>query len=135
MRQAFIISALALTVYLHVSLWRQSPAEMFPEGQVPTTGKVGGAVSRLSNINASMLGDRITVSGRISEIWESAGKRAPQTLILRDDSAALEIVHWLKSPPPVEVGASIECTGTVGLYRGRLQLRLWTSKDLQVLDP
>ena len=55
--------------------------------------------------------------------------------VVWDGSAALEIVHWLKSPLPVDIGASVECTGTVDLYRGRLQLRLWTPKDLQVLSP
>jgi RecJ-like exonuclease len=89
----------------------------------------------IANISASRQGDRITVFGEVSDIWEPAGKRAPHTIILRDDSGALEIVHWLKHPPRVDIGDSVECTGTVDLYRGGLQLRLWTPEDLQALDP
>lgn len=89
----------------------------------------------LADISASRQGERITVVGQVSDIWEPAGTRAPHTLILRDDSAALEIVHWLKNLPRVDIGDSVECTGTVDLYRGGLQLRLWTPKDLQVLSP
>ena len=80
-----------------------------------------------------MQGDRITVIGKVSDIWDSAGQRAPHTLILRDGSGVLEIVHWLKQPLGVDIGDSLQCTGTVDLYRGGLQLRLWTPNDLQVL--
>ena len=89
----------------------------------------------LARVNASLQGDRITVIGRVSDIWEPTGERAPHTLILRDGSGALEIVHWLSHPLCVDIGDSVECTGTVDLYRGGLQLRLWTPRDLQVLNP
>ena len=135
MRKVFIILALALAVLLHVCIWTGSTAAPSPEEQGRTPGVVHGAVFMLANISPSMQGDRITVIGRISDIWEPAGKRAPHTIILRDGSAALEVVHWLKSAPCVDIGDSVECTGTVDLYRGGLQLRLWASRDLQVLNP
>lgn len=135
MRKVFIILALALAVFLHVFTWTKAPATRSPQRQSRSPGEVYGAGFMLSNIRPSMQGERITVIGRISDIWEPAGKRAPHTIIVRDGSAALEIVHWLKSAPCVDIGDSVECTGTVDLYRGGLQLRLWSSRDLQVLNP
>ena len=135
MRYAFIISALAFTICLHISTTGPSPAVRPRQGAVQAAGEVHDAALTLTDINASMQGERITVVGRVSDVWEAETKRAPHTLIVRDGSAALEIVHWLKSPPPVEMGDSVECTGTVDLYRGRLQLRLRSAKDLEVLSP
>lgn len=134
MRYAFIIVAMTLAVFLHVYTWKRSPATVSPEVLSRPLDEGSGPV-RIANIRASRRGERITVVGRVSDIWESAGKRAPHTIILRDGSGALEIVHWLKHPPRVEIGDSVECTGTVDLYRGGLQLRLWTPRDLQVLSP
>lgn len=135
MRQALIILALVIAVVLHIRTWEKLAATQAREEQIRISDETYDAVLKPADITASMQGDRVTVAGRISDIWKSAGKRAPHTLILRDGSAALEIVHWIKSPLPVDIGASVECTGTVDLYRGRLQLRLWTPKDLQVLSP
>ena len=135
MRHAFIIAALAGTVYLHIYTGGKPPATQSPEGEGQTICERSGPVLMLASINASLQGERITVAGEIGDIWEPAGKRAPHTLILRDDSGALEIVHWLQHPTRVGIGDSVKCTGTVGLYRGRLQLRLWARRDLLVLDP
>jgi len=133
MRHLFIIAALAGAVFLHVYTWKSSPATRSSKEQAPTTGEMPGSDLMLANIRASMQGDRITVIGKVSDIWEPAGQRAPHTLILRDGSGVLEIVHWLKQPLGVDIGDSLQCTGTVDLYRGGLQLRLWTPNDLQVL--
>jgi len=75
------------------------------------------------------------VRGMVGDIWEPASARAPHTVILRDQSGALEIVHWLKDSLGTAVGAYVECTGTVDLYRGQLQLRLWRKDDMQPLQP
>lgn len=135
MRQAFIIAALTLAAFLHAYTWKKEPAArslMRPE-QFP--GAESGAALMIADISASREGDRITVVGRISDMWEPAGKRAPHTIILRDSSGALEIVHWLKRLPAVDIGDTVECTGMVDLYRGGLQLRLWNPRDLQILNP
>jgi hypothetical protein len=135
MRRAFIIAALAAAILLHVYTWKRSTASRSLRGQSRAIDEVSRPVVMLADIRASQLGERISVAGQISDIWEPAGKRAPHTIILRDDSAALEIVHWLKHLPRVDIGDSVKCTGTVDLYRGGLQLRLWTPGDLQVLKP
>lgn len=134
MRQVFIIVALTVAVFLHVYTWKRAPVTQSPKGQSRTPSEVSGPVLMIANISASRQGDRITVIGQVSDIWEPAGTRAPHTLLLRDGSGVLEIVHWLKQPLGVDIGDSLECTGTVDLYRGGLQLRLWTPNDLQVLN-
>jgi RecJ-like exonuclease len=136
MRRVFIIAALTGTVFLQVCTWKKPPVMRSPKEQVQSANEGANPVLMLANISAALHGDRITVAGQVSDIWEPAGKRAPHTLILRDRSGVLEVVHWLKHPPPrVDIGDSVECTGTVDLYRGGLQLRLWTPGDLQVVNP
>jgi len=88
---------------------------------------------RLADVSACRPGDRITVQGTVGNVWEPAGKRAPYTVILRDQSGTLEVVHWLEGPLGIAVGNLVECTGTIDLYRGQLQLRLWRKGDLQLL--
>jgi DNA/RNA endonuclease YhcR with UshA esterase domain len=133
MRPAFIFVLLTLTVLLHICTWKLSSAtRSSAELQNQIFAEVSDPV-RIAHISASGQGERITVVGQVSDIWESAGKRAPHTIILRDGTGALEIVHWLKQSPRVGVGDSVECTGTIDLYRGGLQLRLWSPADLQVL--
>lgn len=135
MRRIFIIAALATAVFLHVRMWKKAPATRSPIGHAQTADEISGPVSALADISASMQGERITVTGKLSAVWEPIGKRAPHTLILRDGSGALEIVHWLKYPLPVDVGDWVQCTGTIDLYRGALQLRLWNSSELQIFNP
>ena len=135
MRQALIITALTAAVCLHVYTWKRAPVTRSPKDPDHPVGALPGPALIIANIRASQQGERITVVGQVRDVWEPAGKRAPHTIILRDRSGALEIVHWLNPAPQVDVGDPVACTGTVDLYRGGLQLRLWTSKDLQVLDP
>lgn len=135
MRYAITIAALAATVFLHIyTMGEESSGTQIPKEQTQISNKVLGPVSVLAEINACRQGDRITVAGRIGDLWEPTGERAPHTLILRDESGALEIVHWLRHPPRVDIGDAVQCTGTVDLYRGKLQLRLWTPGELQVLS-
>lgn len=135
MRQGLLIAAMAAAVFLHVYTWNKASARRSPIGHAEAVGEISGPVLELADISASMQGDRITIVGRLIDSWEPTGKRAPHTLILRDGSGVLEIVHWLKKPPAVDVGDSVECTGTVDCYRGVLQLRLWYPGDLRILSP
>jgi DNA/RNA endonuclease YhcR with UshA esterase domain len=90
---------------------------------------------RLADITAEQVDDRITVFGTVSKVWKStAGSKAPSKIILTDPSGSLEVVHWLKEPIDVEVDDSVEITGTVGVYKGQLQLKLWNVDDFQPLE-
>ncbi|MDF7806751.1 hypothetical protein P4E94_04820 [Pontiellaceae bacterium B12219] len=90
---------------------------------------------RLADITAEQVDERITVFGTVSKVWKAeAGSKAPSKIILTDSSGSLEVVHWLKEPIEVEAGDSVEITGTVGLYREKLQLKLWNAEDFQPLE-
>lgn len=87
---------------------------------------------RLATITPQLAGDRITLVGYVSKIWTPrAGSRAPHKIIVKDPSATLEVIHWLKRPPDVHVGQAVEITGIVGLFEGKLQLRLRRTDDLK----
>ncbi len=86
----------------------------------------------LADITAEQAGERMTVYGRVSNIWYTQeGSRAPTKIVLRDDSGSLSIVHWLKESPDIQPGDELKITGTVNLYKGRLQLKLWSATDIQ----
>jgi len=80
---------------------------------------------RLADVSAGQPDETITVTGRVAKVWmPEAGSRAPSRITLVDESGMLEVVHWLDSPPPVEVGDVLEARGVVSVYRGRLQLKI-----------
>lgn len=132
MRPVYIIAALGVVALLHLWTWHKSSIARSPEMSSRQPVDVLSPV-RLADIDSCRPGDRLTVTGRVSDIWEPAGERAPHTVILRDDSGALEVVHWLKQPLRAVIGDFVECTGTIDLYRGELQLRLWSAKDFDIL--
>jgi RecJ-like exonuclease len=90
---------------------------------------------RLADITVDQVDDRLTVFGTVSKVWKSeAGSKAPSKIVLSDPSGSLEGVHWLKEPIDVEVGDTVQITGTVGLYKDQLQLKLWNAEDFQPLE-
>lgn len=90
---------------------------------------------RLADITAHQEGERITAFGQVSKVWKpEAGSRAPYKIILEDPGGTLEVVHWLMEPVQVEIGDPVEVSGTVGVYRGKIQLRLWNVNDIQPLE-
>ena len=90
---------------------------------------------KLSDITAKQKGDRMTVSGRVSKVWNPRpGSKAPHKIILADQSGSLEVVHWFAPERPVEVGDELEIRGMVDLYEGQLQLKVWEAKDIRVLE-
>jgi hypothetical protein len=88
--------------------------------------------SDLGNLSEKQAGSRITVYGRVSRIWKPrAGSRAPYKIVLEDHSGSLDIVHWLKKPPSVSEGDEVAVTGLMGVYQGRLQLKLQRTDDIK----
>ena len=85
----------------------------------------------LADITADQAGTRRTVYGRVSTMWNPrADSRAPYKVVLADSSGTLDVVHWLKRVPDITVGDAIEVTGTIEVYRGRVQLKLGDRDDI-----
>ncbi|MDF7799384.1 hypothetical protein P4C99_07905 [Pontiellaceae bacterium B1224] len=90
---------------------------------------------RLSDISAHQVDERITAFGQVSKVWKpDPGSKAPHKIVIEDPSGTLEVVHWLQEPIPVEVGDPIEVSGTVGVYKEKIQLKLWSAEDIQPLE-
>lgn len=93
------------------------------------------AGATLGGIGLEMLGESVTVSGRVVRVWDPpASSRAPHRIILSDGHGTLEVVHWLGSPIIIHVRDLLEVTGTLELYKGRLQLKLRDAGDLRILN-
>lgn len=87
---------------------------------------------RLSDISADLLGERLTAFGKVSKYWKpSHGSNAPYKIVLKDPGGTLDVVHWLKNPPDVQVGDVLEISGMVSEYKGRLQLKVRDADDIQ----
>lgn len=132
-RPALIMVALGVVASLHIytSIKAGAPLPLLHIIREPVD--ISSPLVRLADVASCHQGDRITVTGWVSDIWEPAGKRAPHTVILRDQSGVLEVVHWLQPPLRISIGDSVECIGTIDLYRGQLQLRLWNISDMNRL--
>lgn len=90
---------------------------------------------RLADITTHLVDVRITAFGVVAKVWNpNPGSKAPHKIILEDPSGTLEVVHWLKEPLQVEVGDPVEVTGTVGVYKEKIQLKLWNMDDIQPLE-
>ena len=78
----------------------------------------------------------MTVHGRVSKVWKPrSDSKAPHKIVLADQSGSLEVVHWFETERKVKEGDALEITGTVDLYKGKVQLKVWTSSDISDFQP
>ncbi|MCF7816516.1 MAG: OB-fold nucleic acid binding domain-containing protein [Kiritimatiellales bacterium] len=89
--------------------------------------------SKLSDLAAGQQGTRMTVCGTVSKVWSPApGSKAPHKIVLSDPSGSLEVVHWFEPKHAIALGDELEIRGTVDVYKGRLQLKVWEAGDIAV---
>ncbi len=87
---------------------------------------------KLSDVTVEQDGERMTAYGRVAKVWHpGVGSKAPHRIILSDPSGSLEIVHWFEPSWPVEVGDRLDVRGSVDLYKGRVQLKIWQPQDIR----
>ena len=108
----------------------RSPGDVMVEsGELPLKFLSG---FKLSEITAEQHGSRITVYGMVSRIWHpAAGSKAPHKIMLSDPGGSLEVVHWFKPEHAIAPGDELEIHGTVDLYKGRVQLKVWEANDIR----
>jgi exonuclease VII large subunit len=88
----------------------------------------------LSDVTPEQADEHLTVYGTVSKVWKPrAGSRSPTKIVLEDSSGTLDVVHWLKGAPDVEIGEAVSVSGTVGVYQGQLQLKVWHAEDLHAI--
>jgi len=90
---------------------------------------------KLSDITPEQKDARMTVYGRVSKVWKPRpGSKAPYRIVLSDSSGSLDIVHWFVPKLPVAVGDELEIRGTVGVYKDKVQLKVWEAGDIHPLE-
>lgn len=100
------------------------------EGNMPEIEE--GVGIRLTQVTAGREGETILVSGVVSKLWKpKPGSKAPHKIILEDPSGRIEIVHWLETPPEIELGEPLEVTGIVQVYKGRVELKVLENDWIQ----
>jgi DNA/RNA endonuclease YhcR with UshA esterase domain len=82
----------------------------------------------IGDLSASMDGQSVTVEGTVSEFSASTYDRQPNRLTVTDGSGTVQVVIWPDvfsqiTPAPGQ-GTSVTVQGTVGEYRGQLQVRV-----------
>lgn len=103
---------------------------------VVAPGAVNGeGEASLSSIAAARKGERVTVCGRVSKVWRpDRGSKAPHKIVLADGGGTLEVVHWLEEPPIIVAGDRVKVSGTVGVYKDKVQLKVWETGDVVSLE-
>jgi len=95
---------------------------------------------RLADIQQRMVGSSITVAGKVLALTAPpAGSKRPYTLELADDSGKQTLTFWqaeydqIKDPSAID-GAFVQARVSVASYKGKLQLKLASGADLEIID-
>ena len=101
--------------------------------RVAVTGHLGLAVGNRVCLRVPDAGhvdvledeEPVTVRGRVVEYRiPPPGSRAPCRLVLEHPAGRMELVHWFLPQLEIAAGDRVEARGTLGMYRGRMQLRI-----------
>ncbi len=119
-----------------------------PRGKLPKAGNPVVATGRLSvgvgnQVRMRMhdagqikvLGNAVptVVRGQVTEVWmPPPDSKAPCRITLARPVGSLEVVHWFKPEHQVAVGEQLEIKGTVGFYKGRMQLKVRKPSDIRL---
>ncbi len=88
-------------------------------------------------VNSSMLAKTVTVQGSVREYKPAWSERAPNSILLADDTGSLRVVYWgevakalgaARTPKP---GQTLRIRGKVSEFRGRLQLKVKSASDIR----
>jgi len=119
---------------LPLFLYRASGGEDLRAGsRIAATGRLAmGSGSRMclrvpdvDHIEVLEEGRPTTVRGKVVELSSPPrDSRAPYRLLLERPGGRMEVVHWFQPQLEVVAGDQIEAEGTLGLYQGRMQIKV-----------
>lgn len=95
---------------------------------------------QIAGINDTLAGQSVTVAGQITDvIVPPAGTKRPYVLKLKDDSGEVSLKLWPSDYDKIQGkealnGAFVRARIAVGSYEGKLDLKLSSGADLEVLD-
>jgi len=117
-----------------MGLWLQAPEQLRIEpGQVLEVA--------LGDITEEMIGSRVDVRGRITEVRPPRqGSRRPWSVTIEDESGRQDLSFWrdvyedIEEKVKLAPGAHIQARVVVGSFRDKIQLRLSRASELQFVS-
>lgn len=98
------------------------------------------AATRLADINDSLVGQSITISGKVVDLFPPpADSKRPYALKVKDDSGEQTVNFWQTEYDQIQGkdvlnGAFVRLRVSVASYQDKLQLKLGAGQDLEILD-
>ncbi len=102
--------------------------------------RAAAASVRLADVNDSLVGSSITITGKVLELVPTpADSKRPYTLKIADDSGEQSINFWQTEydqiqNPAALAGAYVRARVSVASYQDKIQLKLASGLDLEILD-
>jgi len=112
-----------------------APAPAGAAASAPAAGAL-----TVSQLNASKVGQSITVQGRVSKFRAKWNEKSPSILYLDEGGASVEVVFWddvtaglgARLAGVTQTGADVCATGELKDYRGRMQLQVSDAANLRL---
>lgn len=114
-----------------------TPAAQPVSPQATTSPAATGGVTPIAQITNDKIGQKFTIQGTITSARRPSSERAPYILKVKDASGSIDVVFWqdladkLSDAQKPNEGEVIRVTGTLGEYRGNLQLKPQSPTDIQ----
>lgn len=96
-----------------------------------------GAVTPIAQLTSDKIGQKFTIQGTITSARRPSSERAPYILKVKDATGSIDIVFWqnladqLSDAQKANEGDVVRVSGTLGEYRGSLQLKPEKPADIQ----
>jgi DNA/RNA endonuclease YhcR with UshA esterase domain len=114
-----------------------APAPATSTSSAPQAASPSGAVTPIAQITNDKVGQQFTIQGTITSARRPSSERAPYILKVKDATGSIDVVFWqdladkLSDAQKANEGDVVRVTGTLGEYRGNLQLKPRAPADIQ----
>ena len=98
------------------------------------------ATAKLSDVTEALVGASVVVAGQVTDLLvPPADSKRPYVLKLKDDSGEMSVKFWQSDYDRIQGkevlnGAFIRARVAVGSYEGKIDLKLSSGADLEILD-
>ncbi|MCX7626594.1 MAG: OB-fold nucleic acid binding domain-containing protein [Candidatus Sumerlaeaceae bacterium] len=104
---------------------------------VVTSAPPAAGITPIAQISNDKIGQKFTIQGTVSSARRPSTERAPYILKVKDATGSIDVVFWqdfankLSEAQKPNEGDVVRVTGTLGEYRGSLQLKPQSPADIQ----
>jgi len=91
---------------------------------------------KINSITVDMIGERVTIQGKLTDLRLAWSERAPNILTLTDATGDIDVVYWREDQQPIPesdrpiVNDQYRLTGQVDRYQGNIQVRIRDISDI-----